>query len=190
MAEVASSAGSVARWRRPGLVLLAGLVFLLLLGFATRPSGRRLDDGTYLRLLGVTAGSPQGNTHTFLFGERYQRPPFRWVPKRFRDHFGWHTIPVNVWVRDQASTLVWFTVYQPRARRLGPRTYASVELVDRAGTVLARGAQAPLDSMGQVAGLIQFAGFTNPPPDARLRVRGGVPARVLGEVQLSGLERR
>jgi len=190
MAEGASSFGPVGRWRRPVVVLLAGLAFLLLLGFATQPAGTRLDDGTYLRLLGVTAGFPQGSTHTFQFGERYQRPPFRWVPQRFRDHFGWHTIPVNVWVRDQASTLVWFTVYQPRTRRLGPRTYASVELVDRAGTVLAWGAQAPLNSLGQVAGLIQFGGFTNLPPDARLRVRGGVPVRELGEVKLSGHERR
>jgi hypothetical protein len=156
-----------------GFLAFAGLIWL-----ALRPAGTRLTDGTYLRVLAVTSGP----NHSFATGERYSRRPFIWLPTPLLNRLDWRSHGASVWVEDAASTLVWFTSYDPREDRLKPRTFNRVELVAADGTVLTVAAQAPFQVAGRQVGLLFFPGLTNLPPDSRLRLYRGVPLELLGVI--------
>lgn len=165
------------RWKAistfAGFLALAGLIWL-----ALRPAGTRLADGTYLRVLAVTSGP----NHSFATGERYSRRPFIWLPTPLLNRLDWRSHGASVQMEDAASTLVWFTSYDPGEGRLKPRTFNRVELVSADGIVLAVAAQAPFQVAGRQVGLLFFPGLTNLPPDSRLRLYRGAPLELLGVI--------
>lgn len=157
---------------RERLIGLALVVLIgLLMGFGLTPAGARLPDGRRLRLLAVTVG-PQ---HTFRTGDRYQRPPFSWLPTAFRDRLGWQQYSVSTRVVDDASLVIWFTGFDSGTGSERSPTFARIEIVDAAGGLVARAGQANVPALNRSLGLALFPGLTNFPAGARLRFFSGAP---------------
>lgn len=158
---------------RERLIGLALVVLIgLLMGFGLTPAGVRLPDGRRLRVLAVTVG-PQ---HTFRTGDRYERPPFSWLPTGFRDRLGWQQYSVSTRVVDDASLVLWFTGFDSGTGSERPPTFARIEVMDAAGGLVARAGQAKVPALNRSLGLALFPGLTNFPVGARLRFFSGAPA--------------
>jgi len=153
------------------LILLAAL----LLWFGLRPSGIRLADGRRLRVLATTVGP----MHVFSTGNRYERPPWVWLPVAVRARFDWQSHSVSTRVVDDSSLVVWFTGFDPATGAQRPPTFTHIELVDSAGTLLAQAGQANLPLANRTLGLALFPGLTNFPAGSRLRFFAGSTPRNL-----------
>lgn len=165
--------------RRSWISIVAfAAVFVLAVGLAIRPSGVRLADGTYLRLLAATVGP----NHVFTSGERFERQPFVLLPLWLRDRLGWRGYAATVSVADPASMMLWFTSYSPETRSLKPRTFTRIELVAGNGDILSVAGQAPVLLAHGETGLVLFPGVTNFPAGSRLRFRYGPAPGAVTEV--------
>ena len=157
-----------------------GVVVFALLLCDRALSGLRLQDGSRLRILGIGRG-PGGAVE---FPRSYARPPFTWIPPTLRQRFGLFPMNLALTIRDTApdAVFVWFTRDGLKAGKGHPRLFFYVEVVDASGQVIGEAAQTPFE-MAEIKGGVLWV--RHPPADGsafQLRLHGGNPLRVLGEL--------
>ena len=170
-------------WLVRPAIALAVVVAVLALATAVRDASvDRLADGSRLRIWGIRRGMPA----TVVAREIFLRRPWTWIPLVIRERIGWTPalLSAETGKLDDDAVVVWFTRFDPRRDGYRWSLFSRIEVVDGSGNATDEAAQSPFSSAEIKGGIIWVR---HPPADGRgfrLRLHGGTPLRVVGEIEV------
>lgn len=182
MKPVVPSSLSRTRLSRAAIALAVVAAVLALATAVRDASVDQLADGSRLRIWGIHRGMPA----TVVAREVFLGRPWTWIPLAIRERLGWTPALLNAETRqpDDDAVVVWFTRFDPRRDGYRWSLFSRIEVVDGSGNVTEEAAQSPFSSAEIKGGIIWVR---HPPPDGRgfrLRLHGGTPVRVVGEIEV------
>ena len=165
---------------RPAIALAAVMAVLALATAVRDASADRLADGSRLRIWGIRRGMPA----SVVAREIFLRRPWTWIPLAIRERIGWTPalLSAETGKPDADAVVVWFTRFDPRRDGYRWSLFSRIEVVDGSGDTTEEAAQSPFSSAEIKGGVIWVR---HPPADGRgfrLRLHGGTPVRVVGEI--------
>lgn len=167
---------------RPAIALAVVVAVLALAAAVRDASAGRLADGSRLRVWGFQRGTP---AHLDI-RETYGRKPYTWIPVGIRQRLGLVPAQLDAGTGrpDDDAVVVWFTRFDPRRDGYRWRLFSRIEVMDDSGNATDEAAQSPFSAAEIKGGVIWVR---HPPSDGRgfrLRLHGGTPVRVLGEIEV------
>ncbi len=165
---------------RPAIALAVVMAVLATATALRDASVDRLADGSRLRIWGIRRGMPA----SIVARENFLKRPWTWIPLTIRERLGWTPALLNAETGqpDADAVVVWFTRFDPRRDGYRWSLFSRIEVVDGSGDTTEEAAQSPFSSAEIKGGVIWVR---HPPADGRgfrLRLHGGTPVRVVGEI--------
>ena len=170
-------------WLVRSAITFVVVVTVLVMTTAVRDASvDRLADGSRLRVWGIRRGMPA----SIVARENFLKRPWTWIPLAIRERLGWTPVlfPADTGQPDADAVVVWFTRFDPRRDGYRWSLFSRIEVVDGSGAVTEEAAQSPFSSAEIKGGVIWVR---HPPADGRgfrLRLHGGTPVRVVGEIEV------